>query len=325
MKAFLAKYWFFVGIAGVVLISFRFPRVGVAIREWHLLKVGIFAAFLITGLTLETRHILTEMKNVRTLLAALISCFVLFPVVSLSLTKLLFPENPELTIGICILSVVPVTIASGIVLTNVAKGNVSLSLLICVVTNVAAIFVVPFALQLLLKFDQKIDLPVLGMIENLILVILAPTLIGQVLRICLKEAIASYRKVLSAFSLLVILLIIANAVSASAGKMTELGFRVIYIVAFMFFLHLLILLLNYGISRLIKLDHGSTAAFTIHISQKTLTVSYVVWAGFFSSYGLAIIPAVSYHLIQVIADTFVAHRFARTAEPSSGPAGSVTQ
>ena len=54
----------------------------------------------------------------------------------------------------------------------------------------------------------------------------------------------------------------------------------------------------------------STAAFTIHTSQKTLTISYLVWAGYFAAaYPMALIPGIAYHLTQMIMDTFVAQWF----------------
>jgi sodium/bile acid cotransporter 7 len=78
----------------------------------------------------------------------------------------------------------------------------------------------------------------------------------------------------------------------------------------MILLHAIILLLNFGLSRLMKLNMASTAAFTIHTSQKTLTVSYIVWAGYFAAdLPLALIPPIGYHLTQMIMDTFLAHRF----------------
>jgi sodium/bile acid cotransporter 7 len=83
----------------------------------------------------------------------------------------------------------------------------------------------------------------------------------------------------------------------------------------MIFLHSLILALNYGLSKAIGLDRPSTTAFTIHASQKTLTVSYLVWAGYFAAvYPLALIPGIVYHLTQMIMDTIVAERFRVAAE-----------
>ena len=67
--------------------------------------------------------------------------------------------------------------------------------------------------------------------------------------------------------------------------------------------------LNLAISRLVRLDRASTATFTIHNSQKTLTVSFIVWSGYFSSFAMGMIPIIAYHLVQLVADTVVAERF----------------
>jgi sodium/bile acid cotransporter 7 len=89
----------------------------------------------------------------------------------------------------------------------------------------------------------------------------------------------------------------------------------VWLFVFMFGLHTLILATNFGISRLIRLDLPSTAAFTIHTSQKTLTISYIVWAEhFYHSHPVALIPPIVYHLTQSVVDTWVAHRFRRVAE-----------
>ena len=67
---------------------------------------------------------------------------------------------------------------------------------------------------------------------------------------------------------------------------------------------------NYLIARLIRLDTPSLIAFTIHTSQKTLAVSYVVWAAHFAdNFPMAFLPAVMCQLVQMIAGTFVARFF----------------
>jgi len=47
----IKKQWFFIGIAVMVLIAFGLPHVGLFIREYKILNIGIFLAFFITGLT----------------------------------------------------------------------------------------------------------------------------------------------------------------------------------------------------------------------------------------------------------------------------------
>jgi predicted Na+-dependent transporter len=142
--------------------------------------------------------------------------------------------------------------------------------------------------------------------------VLVPTLLGQLLRIKLKAAIAPYSKAFSVFSQAIVLLIIFNAVSSSTSKIAGVGAGIIYILLFMIFLHSLVLGLNFGIARLLKLNQPSTAAFTIQTSQKTLTVSYIVWAGYFAAaFPLGLIPAIGYHLTQMVMDTLVAQWFRR--------------
>ena len=142
------------------------------------------------------------------------------------------------------------------------------------------------------------------------MVVMFPILLGQIFRIKISRVIAPFKKHFSIFSQLIVLMIIFNAVASSTDRISQLGFKIIFIFMFMILLHGIILLMNFAISRLIRLDRPSTTAFTIHTSQKTLTVSYIVWAGYFStSFPLAMIPPIAYHLTQMIMDTILAHQF----------------
>lgn len=110
------------------------------------------------------------------------------------------------------------------------------------------------------------------------------------------------------------LLIIFNAVSSSTGVISGMGAGLVGLFVFMIFLHALILALNLALAKMIRLDRPSTSAFTIHTSQKTLTISYVVWAGYFSqAFPLAMVPGIAYHLVQMFMDTFVAGWFKKSA------------
>jgi len=312
----LKKQWFFVGMAVMALIAFGLPSVGLFIREYKILNIGIFLAFFITGLTLETSSLVDQLKNVKVLLAALVSSLFIFPGIAYFLARLAFGAWPDFSIGALIIGVAPVTVASGTVMTALALGNVPLSLFICVLGNFMSILTIPVVLNLFLQFgDTVIDLPVVQMLTGLTIKVLIPTLIGQVLRPKLKPFIAPYGKAFSIFNQSIVLLIILNAVSSSAGKILAVGPVLALVFGFMIGLHILILSMNYGLSKVLRLDRPSTSAFTIHVSQKTLTISYLVWAGYFAdAYPMALIPAICYHLTQMIMDTIVAHRFRRKAE-----------
>lgn len=316
----IKKQWFFVGIAVMVLISFCLPGVGLFVREYKILNIGIFLAFFITGLTLETSSLVDQLKNGKVLVAAVISSLFIFPGIAYFLAQLVFSSWPDFSIGALIIGVAPVTVASGTVMTAIALGNVPLSLFICVLCNFLSILTIPIVLNLFLQFgDTVIDLPVVQMLTGLTIKVLVPTLIGQLLRPKLKKIIAPYGKAFSIFNQSLVLLIILNAVSSSTGHILKVGPVLALVFLFMIGLHILILGMNFGISRFLQLDRPSTSAFTIHTSQKTLTISYLVWAGYFAAdYPMALIAGICYHLTQMIMDTLVAHKFRRQAEAEDG-------
>jgi sodium/bile acid cotransporter 7 len=312
-RSFWMKYWFFAGIAAVVLIAFALPPVGVFLQTYKILDVVIFVAFFLTGLTLETASIIRQLKDGKVLIAAVASSLFLFPVISYLPAAWIFGTPSDAAMGALINGAAPVTIASGMVMTAMALGNVSLSLLICVLCNVVAVLTIPFMLDLLLGVGSaQVSLPVMQMLTGLAVKVLLPTVIGQLLRPMLKNFLAPYGKIFSIFNQCLVLMIILNAVSSSTDRIIEAGFAILGIFIFMILLHVFILLMNYGISQMIRLDRPSTAAFTIHTSQKTLTVSYLVWSGYFAkAFPMALIPAIAYHITQMIMDTFVADYFRR--------------
>jgi len=315
MRRYIAKYWFFAGIALVIPVGLCFPVLGDFVKKWHILQAGIFLTFLFSGLKLETRMALKEIRNFKALSAALVSCFVLFPIVAVPLAKCVWSgaDDRDLVVGVCILASAPVTIASGILLTQMAQGNVPLSIFICVATNAAAVFTAPMSLNLLLRLDAVVQLPVSRIMGRLFLVVLLPTIIGQLLRVKLKDVVARRRRGLSIFSQCIVLLIILKGLAGSTERISAMGLGIVTIFLFAGVLHAVILAMNLGISKLIRLNSASTSAFTIHTSQKTLTVSSLLWEGYFPGFTMGMIPVIVYHLTQLILDTAVAARFKAAA------------
>ena len=309
--SYLKTYWFFAGIAVVVAIAFVFPSVGVFLKARGILSAAIFLGFLITGLTLETSRIGEQIKNIRVLAAALVSSLVIFPAIAYFLACQVFAAPPDWAIGVLIIGAAPVTIASGTIMTAIALGNIPLSLFICLLTNLAAILTIPILLNLFLQFgDTPITLPAVQMLSGLTIKVLVPTAVGQLLRPLLKKALAPFGKAFSIFNQIIVLMIVLNAVASSTTRIAQAGTGIAAIFMFVIVLHMLILALNYGLARMIRLDRASTSAFTIHTSQKTLTVSYIVWSGYFAArYPMALIPAIAYHITQSVVDTLIAHRF----------------
>ena len=312
MLSFLQKQWFLIGIAAASLLAYKFPEWGDPLQRYSVFGVGIFLAFFITGLCLETHSILRQIQDFRAPVAAAFSCLILYPLVAWLIALPLLPY--EFVIGVCIIATGPVTVSSGTIMTAIARGNIPLSLFICILTSFLAIFSIPLMLNIMLNIGGEIELPMLKMLGDLVLKVLLPITLGQFIRPFFKDFIQRMNHPLSVFQSCIIILIIFRAVSSSAENISQMGTSVIGVVVFIVFLHFLMLFLNYAIANLLKFDRPSITAFTIHTSQKTLTVTYIVWAGYFAdNYPMAFIPAIVCQLTQMTVGTFVAEYFKKRA------------
>lgn len=74
----IKKYWFFMGMAIMAALAFALPEIGPVIKQYNILNIGIFLAFLLTGLSLETSTVVDQLKDVKVLVAALFSSLIFF-------------------------------------------------------------------------------------------------------------------------------------------------------------------------------------------------------------------------------------------------------
>lgn len=306
------KQCFFLALAVVITLGFFLPRAASVLDRFFVIETVVFFTFLITGLSINTINIIEQFTKRGPLLAALASSLLLMPFIAFFLNRMFFPADSDFGVGIMIITVVPVTIISGTVMTSMAGGNVALSVMLCVVGNLLGLFTVPVLLPFFLQLGDSLELPVPAMFQKLVLMVMVPTFGGQLLRPWLAGAVKKWQRELSVFSQSVVLLIVFNAVASSSELIVagSVGREIIKGIVFIVLLHFFFLAMNYALARLMKLDTPSVAGFTIHTSQKTLTVSYVIWSGYFAeNYPMAMLPGIVYHLTQMIADTLVAKRF----------------
>jgi sodium/bile acid cotransporter 7 len=64
----------------------------------------------------------------------------------------------------------------------------------------------------------------------------------------------------------------------------------------------------------LRLDLAASKALTIVASQKTLPVSAFVVAQAFDDRPAAIVPCIVFHILQILLDTVLAHRWSQRSE-----------
>ena len=308
MVKLLLRYWFLFSLAGAVLCGYLWPVAGDFLIRYEVITVWLMLSFLLTGMTLESRVLADGLGSLKGVSAAIVSSLCLFPVIAWLLSLPL--PYPELVVGCCILATAPSTMSSGTILTAYARGNVPLSVFICIATHFIGVFTIPIMLTLLLGTGVGVDLPVFAILSGLVLKVLVPLTIGQIMKPHVGRYVSRYSRAVSVFQSLMILCMVLAAVASSAERLNQMAGFLLIVAVLVGILHLCMVLLNYLLARAIRLDYGSLVACTIHAPQKTLAVSFLVWSGSFATeFPGALVPAIWCPLLQMRTGTLIAEYF----------------
>ncbi|KAF9908274.1 hypothetical protein BX616_000196 [Lobosporangium transversale] len=185
------KNWFLLGLVVVIILARYFPgwgRTGGPLRPEYSVKYGITACiFLLSGLSLKTKDLLTSAMNYRAHLLIQLTSFIAIPLVVKAITALvgLSSFNVTLLAGMAVTSATPTTISSNVVMTANANGNESLALFNAALGNLLGVFISPLIVLALLHSTEQTPsgrhgLDYATILRDLGTTILVPILVGQV-------------------------------------------------------------------------------------------------------------------------------------------------
>lgn len=188
----------------------------------------LFAFMTFSGaLNSSFRQILDIARHPLPLLASLLILHAAMPLLALGLGRLLFAASPYFITGMVLEFVVPSAVASFMWCT-IAHGNASLTLSILLIDTLAAPFLLPVSLRLLVGADVAID--VWGMMRDLIWMIAVPALISMLMNQFsggragkkLSPVLAPYGKI----TLILIIMINSTRIASFVLHMTPVLFGV---------------------------------------------------------------------------------------------------
>ncbi|MFW5786312.1 MAG: bile acid:sodium symporter, partial [bacterium] len=192
---FLRRQWFILGLAAALGLGFLFAPAGRAVNTGGVAAdVAVVLIFLGTGFTLPTDAIRRGLANVRLHLYIQLFIFVGVPGY-IVLTNLLLgrPFGPVITAGLFALAVLPTTISTCTVFTNLSGGNTVATMFNAALGNMLGVFISPLLLSLLLQ-GSGAAIPasrLAGILGSLALQMLLPTVAGQALRRLLAACTAA--------------------------------------------------------------------------------------------------------------------------------------
>lgn len=307
MLDYLRHRWFLVSLVSILLLGMAWPHALEPVVAWLSGDAIVASVTFAMALALERKSLWSALRRpAATWLAVLLNSGLAPPLGWLASRFL----PSELAQGVIVACVAPCTLASAAVWTRRAGGHDAVAFLVTMITNLTCFVVVPLWLKLLVGVDADIDYG--SVILGLVILVVAPIIVGQLLR--LNRSIADWatrRKhllgILAQAGILAMVLIGAVScglkLEAISGDSLLSTRNILLMLLAVFAVHVALLAIGFLAGRLLQISHGDTIAVAFAGSQKTLMVG----AFLASAVGpLAILPMVAYHAVQLFVDTLVA-------------------
>ncbi len=296
-------------LAAVLVLGLLWPGPGLALAEQK--RVLIVTVMFLMSVTLPAERLRKAIGNVRGLAVAGLVNHLVLPLACGLLAWVLFPERDDLRAGMTILGALPCTLSSATVWTRLARGDDALALTFTVLSNLATIVAVP--LWLIVFLGEALPVPVAQLLTDLAIVVLAPVLVGQVLRRFLGARADRWKPAISVIARGLVLSIVLVAVSRMQARIHDSPLVVGQLAVVGGAVHGVALAAGWWLARGAGLPRTEQIAVAFAGSQKTLFVGVFLAVEYFPNWPLALLPVTAYHVVQLVIDTLVANRCSRSS------------
>jgi sodium/bile acid cotransporter 7 len=280
-------------------------------------KVAIGLVFFLHGSRLSREAVLKGLTHWRLHLLILSATFLLFPALCLGIAQLpAWITPPELATGIILLGCLPSTIQSSIAFVGVARGNVPAAVASASASNMLGVFLTPLLASILMHSKGTISA---GSFWSIILQLLAPFAAGQLARPWIGGFVARHNKTLGKFDRGTILLIVYTAFSGAvvAGVWSRLGaLDLLRLLLLCLVLLASVLAATAFAARMLGFDKADEIAIVFCGSKKSLASGAPIAAALLTpaTAGVAMIPLMIFHQIQLMACAALAQRYANRTD-----------
>jgi sodium/bile acid cotransporter 7 len=314
---------FTLAIVGAVGLASLLPAGGAAADAVHVATIlAIALLFFLHGARLSREAVLSGALHWRLHLLVLCSTFVLFPLLGVAARYAFASVLPDsLLVGLLFLCLLPSTVQSSIAFTSIARGNVAAAVCSASLSNLIGIFLTPALVALLMNLKGGVS-P--GAVGAIILQLLLPFLAGHFLRPWVGAFVARHRAAVGFVDrgsiLLVVYLAFSEAVANGIWNVVGLG-DLVKLLAVCAVLLAIVLATTTVVARQLGFERADEIAIVFCGSKKSLA-SGVPMAGVLfplAQVGMAVLPLMLFHQIQLLACAALARRYA-SSQPAPAPA-----
>ncbi len=280
---------------------------------------AIALLFFLHGARLSRDVVIAGLLHWRLHLIILLTTFGLFPILGLAIGFIpdwILPQ--PLYLGILFLCVLPSTVQSSIAFTSMAGGNVPAAICSASASNIFGMFLTPLLVGLLFSVGGHGGFS-FDALEQILLQLLMPFVVGQILQPWIGDWIRSKKKILMPVDrgsiLMVVYLAFSTAVVEGLWHTFSIGDIAAVIIADMVLLALVLVITMYG-SRWLGFNKADEITITFCGSKKSLAsgvpMANVIFAG--QSIGAIVLPLMLFHQIQLMVCAVIAQKYAAAAK-----------
>lgn len=246
-------------------------------------------------INLSITDVFKSLTNTKPLFLSLGINFIITPIIAFILGKLFFSSNPELLVGLILISLIP---TSGMTAswTGLAKGNLKLSLVLIAVNLLSAMVMIPLYLKLFL--GTIVTIKTIVIFKSLFKVVVLPLVLGDLTRRLLIKlyGIEGYKKMKPNFggisSIGVLLIVFISMALKSKTIITQLDLVVLSIIPLVIFYVLLVIISNFIGNKF--LDKKDRISLVYSTSLRNLTIALGLAISSFSESLAVFLIAIAY-------------------------------
>ncbi|WUH95264.1 bile acid:sodium symporter [Streptomyces sp. NBC_00433] len=306
-----------VALAATVGLAALLPAEGgAAVAAGDAADIAIGLLFFLYGSRLSAREALDGLRGWRLHLVVVAATFVLFPLLGLAVgaAGLL---TPQLCTGLLFLCVVPSTVQSSIAFTSTARGNIAAAICAGTYSSLLGMLLTPLLAAWLIGSTVRFSADGLAALGTQLV---APFLAGQLLRRWTIGFISRHKKVLGRLDRLSILLVVYTAFSKGMAEGIWHQVTVPRLAVLLFLeagMLALALTATSTAARRLRFAEEDRIAIVFCGSKKSLATGLPMAAALFGPRaGLAILPLMLFHQMQLAVCAVIATRWSRRPAPA---------
>ncbi len=306
------SYFLPVGLLLAFVLAMVEPGPGKTLQEWGLVPWMVVTIFLVNGYQVNLRQLPRGGKLLPAAMVGILISLLISPMVGLAVISVLdLPAG--VAMGLVVMATVPPTLSSGIVMTQLAGGNVAKALFLTILLNLVGVFTIPFMLKLTLGAAGLVSLSAWPLLKQLLSLVLIPFIAGILLQGVFR--ISARHRLLTLIPLSCVIATVWMSASASSATLKGLDIALLLLVlAGSLFVHGSLLSLCWLSRFLYRPARSEWIALLFTASQKTLPIALGVLAIMDQSLGMAMVGCIMFHFVQLFLDSMIASRMGRRSE-----------